>query len=1165
MENIDKKFFPKILRKNFSENDKEFSIDGFVTFTDISGFTQLSEILMSEGFEGSEKIRDIIQYHFKTFTEIIESFNGDILNYSGDAILAYFNNMDDFKKSFDMMINFTKQNNVFSIRSGVSEGKINIHIFKNNEGYLPLFYGESILSAMEREEESNLMEYRFSKPSFHKEKYEEKFLTNVSSLKIDPEVKKLFVEKGRDFGSFSYVAALFLYTNSIDTVEEILKINRGRCHINKIEQYKNGIRIMCITGIPFPKSSPTITMGDFISDLLNCNVKDSIKGGITSGYIYSGFSDSKERMEYNLLGKTINRAARIANEAYYGQIFFDKFFLEDNRFLEADFFKNVNLKGIGKINLYTLKDYSKNRIPFYSPYFNRNFYLEQVEEHLKKDNILIIGGDEGVGKTHLISSYVYNKNLFAKYHQFNYIENGKNILLKNLTGIENDEKMDIDVASKFFSDHIKFSNYDIFIFDNCEFLDNDSYELIEKLKKMNLKKKLVFLFNNRNGDIVLDKIRLDDIFELLTVRTGLKPSRRIVEKIYTLTSGNIFLILNIFEKLVENEKITINFLGEWDFSSDDIVLSKDISSISQIIFSGLPNEEYSFLKFLSFIEKPIKLKLLNNYLIKFNPENIFGLVEKNFVEKVGDTITFKNEILKKHFYHSIPLKERIKIHSKIASMYETIGDNLEAGFHYFMSGEKDKGLNLMKNIMGISQYDLNYSHIKYLQILKEYIKDFEIINKIFYILLKDGRVDQLKNFISENKNLLDEIYFKYFNFEILFKEGKLNEAKNIFKDFDFNLIKNDPLKIKIMDLLSYIMVLDNDDEHRSLIEKTYTEFLKNKDIDTDVIFSLRLPSTLVQIGEYEKSEKIFRGISKLLAKKGEILQSYSVLVKMFFLFPLGKYDIREAIEVCERYLKEIDKMNLPFEKFRILHSLATNLRESGKVERSLDYENEALKMAELLNLTSERASIYIIMGRIFFNKGDINKSIDYYKKAEEIATISQSNLLLETINGNLGVCYHVLKNYKIAYNYYEKALDFSIKIPYSNTRFIWILNLALLSTENNDFETAQTYLSMAKEEIKRCNISERWIDVYQIEGNCYFLQGKYKEAINVLKPVIEESLRKNLLEIYYESLPYYAGSLIMTGNKKEGEILLNKVKNWLKDNDYSNVEDNLKEVIEKIN
>ncbi len=79
---------------------------------------------------------------------------------------------------------------------------------------------------------------------------------------------------------------------------------------------------------------------------------------------------------------------------------------------------------------------------------------------------------------------------------------------------------------------------------------------------------------------------------------------------------------------------------------------------------------------------------------------------------------------------------------------------------------------------------------------------------------------------------------------------------------------------------------------------------------------------------------------------------------MFYLFPLGKYDIVEAIKIGKEYLKEIENLNLPLEKFRVLHSIATNLREFGDVDGSLSYEMEALKLADLLNLTSERATIY---------------------------------------------------------------------------------------------------------------------------------------------------------------------------------------------------------------
>ncbi len=1160
MVNFENLFFPKILREIYSPSKKDYKINGVVTFTDISGFTQLSENMMAEGYEGAEKIRDTIQFYFKNFTDIIDKNKGDILNYSGDAILGYFQNFSDAIKSFENMVDFTKSvGNVLSIRAGISGGEIKIHIFENNGGIIPLFYGEPISDALNEEKKAELFEYSLKKiENFEKSKIEN---NSNDNLKLDNEVKKFFLEKGKDFGSFTYVSVLFLYVKDLETVEEILRLNYGRIHVNKIELYEHGIRLMCLSGIPFGRSSPTLTMGDFIFDILKNDFKERIKGGATSGYIFNGFSEGNIRIEYNLIGKTINRAARISTEANFGEILVDKNFIEDNRFLDVEFIKNSNLKGIGKINLYLPKSYNKNKVPLYNPYYNRNSYIEKIEDYLKDKDVLILGGDEGTGKTHLVSSYIFKNNLYAEYFQFNYLFGEKNIILKTISKINIDEDINEETGIKIFLDEIKNSSYFLFIFDNCEYLDANSLKLIESLRKNEIGKKIIFIFNKKSGDIILEDLKKDEIFELLNIRTGIKPSRRVVENLFELTSGNIFLITTLFKELVEKDKITINFIGEWDYLSDSEVVSKDLSSTTQILFSDLPTEQFNFLKYLSFFNKPLKLKDLKEIFKDVKEDLTNELVEKSFIEKNGDFVFFKNKILQKHLYHSLSLRESGKIHKIIAQFYQNINDEFESGLHFYKAGERKISYELLKSLKNFPSYNLNYSHIVYFKILNSVKPQKDNVEKIFYILNKEGRVDEIKELIKENETVLDNYTKLYFIMEILFKEGKLENVKEKFFSTPIDSIKDNIIKIKILDLATYVMVLTNDERKNYHIDKILKEY-KKVDLETKV--SLRLPSTLIQIGDYEKSENIFKDISNSYLSKNDRYNAYSTLIKMFYLFPLGKYDIVEAIKIGKEYLKEIENLNLPLEKFRVLHSIATNLREFGDVDGSLSYEMEALKLAELLNLTSERATIYIILGRIFFNKGDIEKSIDYYRKGMEIAQVSKSNLLLETITGNLGVCYHVLKDYKNAYDFYEKALDLSIKVPYSNTRFIWILNLALISTENRDFDTAKTYIDMAKDEIKKNNLDERWIDVYQIEGNCYFLQGEYDRCVEILKPVIEESSKKNLFEIYYEALPYYAGSLILTGKIEEGEDLLNKVKGWLKDKDYKNIEDNLKEVLDRI-
>ncbi|MDM8530612.1 tetratricopeptide repeat protein [Anaerolineales bacterium HSG25] len=61
-----------------------------VLFTDISGFTHLSEILSEAGPTGAEELTHLINGYFTQMIDTIESFHGQVVKFSGDALTVIF-------------------------------------------------------------------------------------------------------------------------------------------------------------------------------------------------------------------------------------------------------------------------------------------------------------------------------------------------------------------------------------------------------------------------------------------------------------------------------------------------------------------------------------------------------------------------------------------------------------------------------------------------------------------------------------------------------------------------------------------------------------------------------------------------------------------------------------------------------------------------------------------------------------------------------------------------------------------------------------------------------------------------------------------------------------------------------------------------------------------
>ncbi len=64
--------------------------EGTLMFTDLAGFTPLMEATAKEGRAGARMLLDILNTYFGTMLEIISKSGGDLLEFTGDAVLALF-------------------------------------------------------------------------------------------------------------------------------------------------------------------------------------------------------------------------------------------------------------------------------------------------------------------------------------------------------------------------------------------------------------------------------------------------------------------------------------------------------------------------------------------------------------------------------------------------------------------------------------------------------------------------------------------------------------------------------------------------------------------------------------------------------------------------------------------------------------------------------------------------------------------------------------------------------------------------------------------------------------------------------------------------------------------------------------------------------------------
>jgi class 3 adenylate cyclase/tetratricopeptide (TPR) repeat protein len=87
---IPEHLLPRFSRGDFPPPGRPETIWAVTLFSDVSGFTPLSESLTRLGKEGSERLNLVLYGHFTRMVEIIQAHGGSVIKYGGDAATVLF-------------------------------------------------------------------------------------------------------------------------------------------------------------------------------------------------------------------------------------------------------------------------------------------------------------------------------------------------------------------------------------------------------------------------------------------------------------------------------------------------------------------------------------------------------------------------------------------------------------------------------------------------------------------------------------------------------------------------------------------------------------------------------------------------------------------------------------------------------------------------------------------------------------------------------------------------------------------------------------------------------------------------------------------------------------------------------------------------------------------
>jgi predicted ATPase/class 3 adenylate cyclase len=258
---------------------------------------------------------------------------------------------------------------------------------------------------------------------------------------------------------------------------------------------------------------------------------------------------------------------------------------------------------------------------------------------------------------------------------------------------------------------------------------------------------------------------------------------------------------------------------------------------------------------------------------------------------------------------------------------------------------------------------------------------------------------------------------------------------------------------------------------------------------------------------YEEAIKIFNHtpISPILS---EILIDYATVISE------GKGDYRRSERMIEEAFRKLDKKKEP-------EIYAHGLRILGNIAfRKNDYD-EALKHYKktksiLMELNDKKGigSVYNNLGNVYYSKGELDTALEYYSRGHTTSKEIGHTIGIALALSNIGLVYRNKRKFDIALEYYKRCLVVAEEVGYKNLIGMAFNNIGTIYNASGDFDAAleycKKYLVISEEIGDNNGICRACLNI----GVVYYRKGEFNTALDYYKRSLtiseENDFRNNI-------------------------------------------------------
>jgi len=683
-------------------------------------------------------------------------------------------------------------------------------------------------------------------------------------------------------------------------------------------------------------------------------------------------------------------------------------------------------------------------IPRSNNFIGRQKELDEYQRKLDSQNIVVIGGTAGVGKTMLGAQIValqtqrkafwhtfhagLNNNLesviwalggFLAANQDNTLQRFLDLNVEKLK----EEGYQLNHAINLLIYSLEQGSY-LLCFDDFQAADED--EKINSLfqifsdRLQNTKVIVMSRSRPRFADAIgldyepLSGLNQEDAKALLH-RANIHLSSELFDKLYAQTLGNPKL-LELFITWMENKNWESDEISDF---IDGAFGERVEEYLVRNVYETLSPEEQRVLKAISIFRSPIDEEAIGEILAEENIEDVDrvldALVRKYAVQQSDYGEKYLHSLLGEFCYDRLrtDVPFRTRLHKNAGRYYYGIEDYLEAAHHYFEA--------------------------------KEYRKSAETIIDNLEQLIYAGQSTAILGQLSKlGSQMLDPATWA----SVCIAKG---DACMIAGEYDDAIA-------------SYQAVLE------------ITSFRLNPRKAADV--QRKIGEGYDRKGQYSEAlDHYLAGIQMLGDDASvEMARIYGRLSRIYA--HQGEYE--KAIESARQGLKIVKGTTYEKETADCYDAIGLIYLRKGDYDRAIEHHNKALEARERIGDRLGLAGSYIKLGIAYKSKGEYDTALEYYTKGLTASHEIGDIIRIAVSHGELGFVQDVKGNYDQAIWHYNRALPLFQRLGNKRLEAITHNNLGEVYRSKSEYGQAMEHLYLALKMYTDLEDTEGLSDAYRI-------------------------------------------------------------------------------------